>query len=46
MKKKTIEAVEHLITELGNEYDDEDQIIIHTGLYRHSDGELYRKPEK
>lgn len=45
MKQKVIEAIELLIRELGNEYDDDNQVIIYTGLYSHSDGELYTHPE-
>ena len=45
MRKKTKQAVEYLINEIGNEYDEDGQVIIHTGLYRHSDGELYQQEE-
>lgn len=46
MKQKVVEAVEYLIKELGNEYDNDDQVVIYTGLYRHSDGELYIEPQE
>lgn len=46
MKRKVIEAIELLIKEIGNEYDEDNQVIIYTGLYSHSDGELRLEPEE
>lgn len=45
MKKKVKEAIQLLIDELGSEYDNSNQLVIYTGLYEHSDGELYTSPE-
>jgi hypothetical protein len=46
MKQEVVRAIEYLIKEIGNEYDEDDQVIIYTGLYRHSDGDLYLESEE
>lgn len=46
MKQKVVRAIEYLIKEIGNEYDDDNQVIIYTGLYKHSDGDLYLMSEE
>lgn len=46
MKQEVVKAIEYLIKEIGNEYDDDNQVIIYTGLYKHSDGDLYLVSEE
>lgn len=46
MKRKVMEAIELLMKELDTEYDNYNQLVIYTGLYEHSDGELYEEPEE
>ena len=36
----------NLMNEYGYELDNDGQVVIYTGLYKHDDGKLYPEPEE